>query len=340
MKKNNATKILLALALATAVVGPKIETSYATETVTLEKDYKSVYEDLEAAIKKANEVRNTYKYINASPYIKIRFDYAITNAEDLIKSLDKNKASEKARLNMYSAMGDLRINSDALNGEKTSIKELEELLNANEDFTKSYAFKYASQSEKDAYLDAFNEAYRFYLYNADDENVSQRKVKAVTDKIKLAKNVITKTYAPLESKQALKDEIAVASQLRNDGSKYTSKSFDSFISALRLAETSVEDKSNIKTAEEYKELTATLKSARLALVKKDELDKDKKLQIKRLEEAKEKNKTSIEAARLLLDIAPEKVKDVKGELLQLIKESEELVEMADKVINELKGIKG
>lgn len=340
MKKNNATKILLALALATAVVGPKIETSYATETVTLEKDYKSVYEDLEAAIKKANEVRNTYKYINASPYIKIRFDYAITNAEDLIKSLDKNKASEKARLNMYSAMGDLRINSDALNGEKTSIKELEELLNANEDFTKSYAFKYASQSEKDAYLDAYNEAYRFYLYNADDENVSQRKVKAVTDKIKLAKNVITKTYAPLESKQALKDEIAVASQLRNDGSKYTQKSFDSFISALRLAETSVEDKSNIKTAEEYKELTETLKAARLALVKKDELDKDKKLQIKRLEEAKEKNKTSIEAARLLLDIAPEKVKDVKGQLLQLIKESEELVEMADKVINELKGIKG
>lgn len=340
MKKNNATKILLALALATAVVGSKIETTYATETVTLEKDYKSVYEDLEAAIKKANEVRNTYKYINASPYIKIRFDYAITNAEDLIKSLDKNKASEKARLNMYSAMGDLRINSDALNGEKTSIKELEELLNANEDFTKSYAFKYASQSEKDAYLDAYNEAYKFYLYNADDENVSLTKVKAVTDKIKLAKNVITKTYAPLESKQALKDEIAVASQLRNDGSKYTQKSFDSFISALRLAETSVEDKSNIKTAEEYKELAATLKAARLALVKKDELDKDKKLQIKRLEEAKEKNKTSIEAARLLLDIAPEKVKDVKGELLKLIKESEELVEMADKVINELKGIKG
>lgn len=72
MKKNNATKILLALALATVVVGPKIETTYATETVTLEKDYKSVYEDLEAAIKKANEVRNTYKYINASPYLKIR----------------------------------------------------------------------------------------------------------------------------------------------------------------------------------------------------------------------------------------------------------------------------
>lgn len=340
MKKNNATKILFALALATAVVGPKIETTYAAETVTLEKDYKSVYEDLEAAIKKANELRDTYKYINASPYLKIRFDYAITNAEDLIKGLDKNKASETSRLNMYSAMGDLRINSDALNGEKTSIKELEELLNANEDFTKSYAFKYASKSEKDAYVDAYNEAYKFYLYNADDENVSLAKVKAVTDKIKLAKNVITKTYAPLESKQALKDEIAVASQLRNDGSKYTQKSFDSFISALRLAETSVEDKSNIKTAEEYKELAATLKAARLALVKKDELDKDKKLQIKRLEEAKEKNKTSIEAARLLLDIAPEKVKDVKGQLLQLIKESEELVEMADKVINELKGIKG
>lgn len=225
MKKNNATKILLALALVTAVVGPKLETTYAAETVTLEKDYKSVYEDLEAAIKKANELRDTYKYINASPYLKIRFDYAITNAEDLIKGLDKNKASETSRLNMYSAMGDLRINSDALNGEKTSIKELEELLNANEDFTKSYAFKYASKSEKDAYLDAYNEAYKFYLYNADDENVSLAKVKAVTDKIKIAKNVITKTYAPLESKQALKDEIAVASQLRNDGSKYTQKKF-------------------------------------------------------------------------------------------------------------------
>lgn len=340
MKKNNATKILLALALATAVVGPKIETTYAVETSAEEKAFKEAYEEFEAAIKNAKEVRNTYKYINATDYLKRGLDRSITNAEDFIKSIDKNKVEGYTRLNMYSGMNDLRLHIDALNGEKTSIKELEELLNANEDFTKSYAFKYASQSEKDAYLDAYNEAYKFYLYNADDENISLTKVKAVTDKIKLAKNVITKTYAPLESKQALKDEIAVASQLRNDGSKYTTKSFDSFISALRLAETSVEDKSNIKTAEEYKELAATLKAARLALVKKDELDKDKKLQIKRLEEAKEKNKTSIEAARLLLDIAPEKVKDVKGELLKLIKESEELVEMADKVINELKGIKG
>lgn len=340
MKKNNATKILLALALATAVVGPKIETTYAVETSAEEKAFKATYEEFEAAIKNAKEARFSYKYINATDYLKKGLDRSITNAEDLLKSIDKYKVNEDARLNMYYGISNLKLHIDALNGEKTSIKELEELLNANEDFTKSYAFKYASKSEKDAYVDAYNEAYKFYLYNADDENVSLAKVKAVTDKIKLAKNVITKTYAPFESKQALKDEIAVASQLRNDGSKYTTKSFDSFISALRLAETSVEDKSNIKTAEEYKELAATLKAARLALVKKDELDKDKKLQIKRLEEAKEKNKTSIEAARLLLDIAPEKVKGVKGELLKLIKESEELVEMADKVINELKGIKG
>lgn len=340
MKKNNFKKVLLVLALATAVVGPNFETTYAADKVEVDVKYHDTYTQFEKTLKDARDAKASYKYLNGSYLSQKGLDAAIKDAEVYEGKVDKYKGTDEARLNLITATTNLKAAIDALNGSKTSTKELGELVGANDDFINSFVFKLANKKEKDAYLDAYDKAYRTYLYNKDGESISKAKVDGIVKNLKTAKEAITKTYAPLASKQVLKDEISLANSLRNDRDKYTKKSFDSFLSALRLAETSVEDKSNIKTAEEYKELTNTLKSAREALVEKTSEDEKTKDQIKKLEEAKQNNKTSTAAARLLLEIAPEKVKDVKGELLKLINESEELIKMADKLINELKGIKG
>lgn len=51
-----------------------------------------------------------------------------------------------------------------------------------------------------------------------------------------------------------------------------------------------------------------------------------------LEKAVNENKTRIAAANLLLEMAPKKVADIKDQLLTLIKESEDLIKLAEKVL--------
>lgn len=341
MKKTNIKKVLLALALATAVVGPAVDKAYATDSVEIDLEYIKIYNELKLALKKAKEEKASYKYLNGSYVSQKGLDAAISDAEELLGKINSSTGIQKTRIAILNATTNLNEAMARLDGNKASIKELKELLDDNRAFTESSSFIYATKAEKDAYVKAYEEANSFVIYYGYDESkLSEAKVAALVKNLKDARMAITKAYEPLENKLALKEEIALASKLRNDGDKYTKKSFDTFLAALKLAETSVEDKAKMKTAAEYKEITETLKSARLALVKNEEIDKDKQRQIKRLEEAKQKNKTSVEAARLLLDIAPEKVKDVKGQLLKLIKESEDLVKMADKLINDLKGIKG
>ena len=65
--------------------------------------------------------------------------------------------------------------------------------------------------------------------------------------------------------------------------------------------------------------------------------KDKKLSKEsreKLEEAVRKNKIQIEAAKLLMRMAPKKVANVKDQLLNLIKESEDLIKMAEKALQQ------
>lgn len=54
-----------------------------------------------------------------------------------------------------------------------------------------------------------------------------------------------------------------------------------------------------------------------------------------LKKAREKNMISVKAAKLLLELSPERVKDVKSTLETLIKDSEALVKKADSMIEKL-----
>lgn len=340
MKKTNIKKAILALVLATAVVGPSIEKAFASD-VEVDLEYYNIYSDFESMLKKAKEARDSYKYKNASYLSQKGLDAAIADADLLKKSVGRYSGNQMARINILTATTNLKAAVDGLNGQKASLKELKELLDKHLEFTDSVSFIYATKEEKDAYMKAYNEANRFVIYYGyNEDSLSGSTIAGYVKKLKDARNEITKTYEPLENRQVLREEIALSTQLRNDSEKYTKKSFDTFLSALRLAETSVEDKAKIKTSQEYKELAATLKAARLALVEKNELSKEKKEQIRKLEEAIERNNVAVKAVNLLFDIAPKKVEPIKGQLLKLLKESQDLIKASEKVLAELKGIKG
>lgn len=87
------------------------------------------------------------------------------------------------------------------------------------------------------------------------------------------------------------------------------------------------DKSGSKAVGLVGEYTMDFGKAKAKANNKKESSKDTRA---KLEEAVRRNKIQVEAAKLLLKMAPEKVAGVKGQLLKLIKESEELIKIAEK----------
>lgn len=347
MKKNNIKKVILAAALAASVFGPKVEKAYATNTITVSQEFYDAYIGLQNTIKQAKEMIETPRYFNASGYYQRGLDGQIKASEEVFDKayrnikLDRNLANEATRLDLVNSTRDLKLAMNALDGKKASISELKKLVYDNPSFTESSSFIYASKAEKDAYVKAYNEANNFVIYHGYDESkLSESEIAAYVKNLKDARLAITKSYEPLENKGLLKEEIAISAKLRNDASKYTKKSFESFLSALSLAETSVEDKASKKTAVEYKELTDALKKARLALVENKVEDESTKLRRQRLQKSLEENRIAVKAAKLLLDVSPEKVKSVKADLLKLIKNSEALAVKAEEALKKLDGIKG
>ena len=291
-------------------------------------------------------MKESYRYVNARDFYQRALDRQIRESEDVLNqayrniALDRNLANETSRLILVKSTGDLKLAMDALDGKKASISELKELVNANADFIKSYAFTTATKTEREEYLNAYNKAYQFVVIYGSDDNINKTLADSYYKELKEKKEAITKAYEPIENKVLLKEEIAISAKLRNDASKYTKKSFESFLSALRLAETSVEDKASKKTALEYKELTDSLRTARLALVENKVEDDFTKAQRQRLQKSLEENRIAVKAAKLLLDVSPEKVKSVKADLLKLIENSEALAIKAEAALKKLDGIKG
>ena len=340
MKNNNFNKILLALALASAAFVPSMEKSYAVESSEL-ADYDRVYIEFNNTLTKAKEVKNSYKYINASYYYQRGLNSAIDEAELVKKNVRRYDVNSSSKISMATATTELKFSMEQLNGEKASTADLKALIDANSEFIKSSAYLFATEKQKEAYLDSYQKAYRFYvLYGEDNANVSADKVNSYKKDLEEKKAIITNAYAPYENKQLLREEITLASPLRNDADKYTKKSFDSFMSALRLAETSVEDKSNIKTAAEYKEIAETLKAARLALVKVEVKDERLERNIARLKEAVNRNKVAVKSAEFLLESAPKQVAPVKDKLLKLLADAKETIEKSEAYLDKIRNIKG
>lgn len=341
MKKNNIKKVMLALALAAVAVGPSIEKSYATESTSTQANYYEIYDNFKKAINDAKAIKSNYKYINANDSNQRMLNNALNQAEFLNAKVSRYLVDDGAKINMINATTDIKYALSLLNGEKATVAPIKEQLDKHQDFIDSTSFKNATQKAKQQYLDAYEKANRYYVLNRQDESsVSKVLVDGYVKNLKNAKAAIDDAYAPVANKEMLKEEIALASKLRNDADKYTEKSFETFKSALRLAETSIEDKSTIKTAAEYKEIAETLRSARLALVEK-EVKNEKLEELKeKLKKAIDKNKIAVQSAEFLLENAPKQVAPVKDKLIKLLTDAKETIRKSEEYLNELKGIKG
>ncbi|EEI85925.1 hypothetical protein HMPREF0072_1549 [Anaerococcus lactolyticus ATCC 51172] len=339
MKKNNLTKAILAMALASAVFAPSVKKSFATDTFYSDYLYESSYlesrRELYKTISDAKEIKNKDRYINASTSVKDSFNVWFKYAEDAYKQAPEYSSLSSEKDKLTRATQYLKEAMKALDGKKSSITDLKDLLDKHTDFTTSSSYLYATQKQKDAYLDAYNKAYRYYYYETYNTVLSEYYTKELKEKRAAIENAYLN-----ERKKVVKDEIDLSEPFRKNSEKYTKKSFDTFLSALKLAETSVEDKSNIKTEAEYKQIAATLKSAREALVevkvKNEELEK----YIEKLQTAVDNNKIAVKSGETLLEIAPKQVAPVKGKLINLIKNAKSVIEKSEAVLAKLKGIKG
>ena len=284
MKNNKFIKIGLALALATTALGPAIEEGYASEATNTTYDkYLENYNSLKNTIDEAKKVKNTYKYINASPYYRQNVDARLKNAEDALAKAPANTADSNYEVILASSYLKTAIND--LNGQKADLGELNKLVEDDTKFVATDAYKNAPAKLKNAYISAIQKARPYY--NLSEEGQDKSNIDKLTADLKKAREDIKNSHAPNQAKASLKEEIKKASEFRNKANDYTKASFDSFKSALRLAETAVEDKSNIKTAAEYKEIEDSLRTAREALVEKEVKNEALEGQIKKLEEAVE-----------------------------------------------------
>ncbi|WP_311481310.1 hypothetical protein [uncultured Anaerococcus sp.] len=339
MKNNNIKKIVLALALASVALVPKIDKAYATEATTSEQSYFDIYQDFTKTIIKAREIKKNYKYINADFYYQRGLDEDLKAAESLEEKVAKSAPNDEAKANMESLTNNLKFAIDALNGEKVSIKELSDLLEEYETFIKSDAFTNATLKQKSAYIDAHDKARSYkILYGRNEDSLEKVKVDEHTKAMKDAKASIENSYEPVKNKGVLKAEIDKSVIYRYKKDQYTEKSFKAFMAALKLAETSMEDNSKMKSAREYQEIADSLQAARLALV--EEISEANKEQIKKLEEAIIENGVTVRAVNLLFEISPNKVEDVKSRLLVELNESKKLQQEARDLLAKLKGIKG
>ncbi|WP_296130044.1 hypothetical protein [uncultured Anaerococcus sp.] len=340
MKTNKFAKVMLALALGSAALAPSFKEAQASEVTSISESqkYENALKDLKKAIEDANSVKLNFKYINAETYYKQNFDSRLADASALLNKLPAKSDSASLREDVVNKTYFLNKASKELNGQKSSLDQLNKLVEDDVNFIKKDAYRFADEKLKKQYIAAYNSAREYYLL--DEARLANSEVERRVNNLKAAREAIQKTYAPLEERLALKAEIQEAAKLKDKKDSYTKASFDSFLSALRLAETSMNDSSSFKTAEEYKELRNSLKSAREALVKVKKTDEKLDKAIEKLEEAIERNLRTRNAAELLINKFPQTVKTVKPELEKLIKVSKEQVEEAEKLLKKLKGIEG
>lgn len=343
MKNKKIVKLMMAFALAGAVFAPQMEKSFASEkdVVNLYTDQNYLKASIELAntINKAKEAKASYKYLNASKIYRDNLDYRLKVAEETYYEIPSTYSSSYLINKLTNARYFLQNTIDDLDGKLANTTDLNEYIrDYNYKFADSDEFKNATYSQQMDYRRLIERAEKFAKDRAYGN--SQAVVDNLIEKIKAAKKDIIDSYKNNKARVELNQEIKTSSLLRKKADDYTKSSFESFISTLKLVETSVEDESKAKTIKEYEELREALKKARLALVKVQKTDPDIEKQIKRLEDAIARSSKTVDAAEFLIEKYPNTIKSVRSDLDKLLAKQKKNIEAANKKIAELKGIKG
>ena len=325
MKMNKLAAGALALALGLGAVAPAV----AAET----KDYSGAQlflEKYEAQLKEANKLRRVY-----------------LEKEAALELAKKNEADAKAKVEA------LEKKLEALLGEKIKITDKD----GNVEEAVKAAYNMKEQRVKDAFalvMDLSDSpASKDYTTYRDEvkNNVRSRdklkeqafekwtpKTGKSADDLKVAINafvVALKDYdATVEKKGEIwkvKEELVAAVSARN-------------VAATKLADAQkAYDKAKKDYDEAYAELAKDAASYGflvqvgnngIQIVKPgdDKVNPPKKFNIKELKAAREKALQTLEAVKLLEELAPKKIADVKAELNKLVEEQKALIKLADKYL--------
>ena len=332
-----------------SVVTPSVKTSFAADTSvseneleTIKKEYESVYI---ATIKKyENLLKAKYdqKYINEKdPDKKYLFDKSLTILKETLDSYSPGNVNSESEY--QTAISKIRSNltyAEAkykdLSGVVADTSKLSSLVNDTSNFTASFAYKNASQSQRDA----FDEAY------ANAEKILENSLRVSQEECDQAFHTLYNIYNKIEkaeserinnAKEALEAEIKEAGKV--DKASYTEKSYLVFKKALVAAQTTAN--STNSTKEQYQTSLDALKAAKDSLVKVDsEKDKELKALVVELRNSLVEHKIQAQALRYLLETKPKTIQSVKPKLEQLLKESDALVKETQQFLDEVENVQG
>ncbi|MDO5047969.1 MAG: hypothetical protein Q4D88_05415 [Anaerococcus sp.] len=340
MKKRNFKKGLFALALASGlVVGGSLEDVYAQtnevnqETLSASEAYKAKLDELKNLYEKSLAIKNDYLYINASSTIKNNFDLNLDAARKLIEREEESNLNQdfdygKVKAEIEAKISYLKDSFDKLDGDLVNTDELIELLEDSKSFMRDDKdYQIAPFDLKAAYDKAIEKGYEIY---GQGISVNEKSYKNVLKEIKDSKEKIIQYAKRLEARESLGKQIEAGLKLIDeDNDKYTKESIKVLKLSLDEAKAILDNEK--ASLENITNSIEKLAKAKAELVTKESYDKLQEA-IKKLEEAKERNLTTVKAARMLLDNYPNTVKNIKADLEELIAKSDKLIKEADELL--------
>lgn len=324
MKMNKLAAGALALALGLGAVAPAV----AAETKSDYTGAQLALERYEKDVKKLNELRKAY------------LDEAELN-EKLTKNLADAKAELKAAREAYQALFPSYLYVTDKDGKALPVGELalkpvlkyQAELNALS--SKQVAYDNA-KGELAVYNSISNKAEALKTIRANvanyveaNDGVTPEELSAAVDRYvnavaEYADSIKQGSAKDLAYKKVLAAErkLDVAQQEYND--KYSTEAEGKYEAAFTRLETS---------AKTYG-FAIQVGNNGIKLVKDGEakVESPKKFNIKELKAAREKALQTLEAVKLLEELAPKKIADVKAELNKLVEEQKALIKLADKYL--------
>lgn len=335
MKKNNITKGIIALTLATSFVLGAGQSSFAAEATSISqkedvnKAYLDAYNELNGTYTECLSLRDKdYTYINATSYCKAAFDGTMTEIANYINSIKAvTEAEKKAYIpEMKAKLEELKTARDRLDGKQVDSQTLTNLIDDARSFIRNDDnYKAASKDLKAAFDLALTNAYT--VYGKGDSLSKGEYEKAVSD-LRDTKAAILRYVKTEDTKKVLAKRIKEAEVLLKDKKKYSADSVKIFELALTAAKST---EANPKASlENYEDIIQKLDKA-----KEDMLGSDKDAKIKKaldkLKKAKSESEITVKACKTLLDF-PAIAKNYGDKIRAYLVKAEKVIKNANEVI--------
>lgn len=335
MKKNNITKGIIALTLATSFVLGAGQSSFAAEATSISqkedvnKAYLDAYNELKGTYTECLSLRDKdYTYINATSYCKAAFDGTMTEIANYINSIKAvTEAEKKAYIpEMKAKLEELKTARDRLDGKQVDSQTLTNLIDDARSFIRNDEnYKAASQDLKAAFDLALTNAYTVY---GKGDSLSKGEYERAVSELRDTKAAIIRYVKTEDTKKVLAKRIEEAESLLKDKKKYSADSVKIFELALTAAKsTAANPKASL---ENYEDIIQKLDTA-----KEDMLGSDKDAKIKKaldkLKKAKSESEITVKACKTLLDF-PAIAKNYGDKIRTYLVKAEKVIKNAEEVI--------